>query len=278
MFDTCLLCKERKVYYINSHLTPAGITENTYGPRNYEHIFTIDPQEKKIDEYYGRNHPQSEITEIKNEPNSRKGIFCKICEDNLGVYESAVQAKLNIMINSIGRGAIINKTKLGIKYLDIDILPNILITYFKSVVWRQCLEQTLNGMDNPLNSEQFESLRKQVLENITIPIKEMRKKGRILSPKMSIFTSYNTKQIASHANPHSDDTNPLIFFIGPVVLQFWLTKEPSNNFNNVTKIDEKLLDENLTLDKSKLAIVNEGKWIKIQYVISNELANQFHKS
>ena len=58
MSDTCLLCKDRKVYHIKSHLTPAGITENTYGERDSEHIYTIDAEKKVIDEYFGRNHPQ----------------------------------------------------------------------------------------------------------------------------------------------------------------------------------------------------------------------------
>lgn len=42
----CLLCKKNKVYHIKSHLTPAKITENTYGKRNEELIFTVDPSKK----------------------------------------------------------------------------------------------------------------------------------------------------------------------------------------------------------------------------------------
>lgn len=275
MLNTCLLCKDRKVYHIKSHLTPAGITENTYGERDSEHIYTIDAEEKVIDEYFGRNHPQKENTEIKKEPNSRKGIFCKKCEEDLGVYESAVQDKLNDLINSIGKDASVKRAETGTKYVDIDIHPNVLITFFLSVVWRQCLEQTLDGKDNPLNAKQYEELRVLVVDYIGVPIKEMVKREPLASPVMSIFTSYKTKTAATYANPHPKDTNPLIFFIGPVVLQYWLTDQPTNEFEEITHIDKNLLDESLTLDKSRLAIVNEGKWEKIHYVVAQTLARQY---
>lgn len=275
MLDTCLLCKDRKIYFIKSHLTPAGITENTYGERDSEHIYTIDAEEKVIDEYFGRNHPQQENTEIKKEPNSRKGIFCKKCEEDLGVYESAVQDKLNDLINSIGKDANIKRTETGTKYVDIEMHPNVLITFILSVVWRQCLEQTLDNKDNPLNPEQSEKLRTFIVENIAVPIKEMVKRETITSPVVSIFTSYKTKIAATYANPHPKDTNPLIFFIGPVVLQYWLSDQPTNEFTEITHIDKKLLSESLTLDKSRLAIVNEGKWEKIHYVVAQTLARQY---
>ncbi len=263
------------VYHIKSHLTPAGITENTYGERNSEHIYTIDAEEKVIDEYFGRNHPQQGSTEIKKEPNSRKGIFCKQCEENLGGYESAVQDKLNELINSIGKDANVKRTDTGTKYVDVDIHPNVLITFFLSVVWRQCLEQTLDGKDNPLNPKQFEELRVLVLKYIEVPIKEIVKQETLSSPVMSIITSYNTKTAATYANPHPKDTNPLVFFIGPIVLQYWLTDQPTNEFEQITHIDKNLLDESLTLDKSRLAIVNEGKWEKIHYVVAQTLAKQY---
>ncbi|MEH6766102.1 MAG: hypothetical protein V7655_16500, partial [Aequorivita antarctica] len=70
MSEICLLCQERKVFNIKSHLTPAGITENTYGERNKELIYSIDPKGKTIDKFFGREYPQQETTEIKDEPNA----------------------------------------------------------------------------------------------------------------------------------------------------------------------------------------------------------------
>jgi hypothetical protein len=277
MPDTCLLCKEGKVYQIKSHLTPAGITENTYGEKDKEHIYTIDAQKKVIDEYFGRSHRQEENTEVKEATNSRKGIFCKKCETGLGTYESAVQDKLNELINGIGNGISINRTRFGAKYADINIHPNILITFFLSVIWRQCVEQILDNKDNPLSPEQFEELRNLVLKNISIPINEIAKSDIIDKPKITIFSSYKTKQAISFANPHMEDTNPLIFFIGPVVLLYWLSDIPTNEFDKVTLINKNLLDEELTLDKSKIGIVNEGIWQKIHYVFAKTLAGRYIK-
>ena len=103
----------------------------------------------------------------------------------------------------------------------------------------------------------------------------MVKREPLASPVMSIFTSYKTKIAATYANPHPKDTNPLIFFIGPVVLQYWLIDQPTNEFEKITHIDKNLLDESLTLDKSRLAIVNEGKWEKIHYVVAQTSARQY---
>ena len=231
MSETCLLCNVRKVNYINSHFTPAGITKNTFGERGKEHIFTIDAEEKIIDEYFGRNHQQQENSVINKQPNARKGIFCIECEECFGNYEAAVQYNLNEIINSIGRGAKVKRTETNIKYVDINnIHPNVLITYFLSIIWRQCLEQTLDGKDNPLNPEQYQKLRDLVLKYIELPVKVMKKKESIISPVISIFTSYNTKLSESYANPHNKYTNPLIFFIGPVVLLYWVTEQPTSKF------------------------------------------------
>ncbi len=113
------------------------------------------------------------------------------------------------------------------------------------------------------------------MEYIAVPIKEMTKRETIISPVISIFTTFKTKVAATYANPHPKDTNPLIFFIGPVVLQYWLTDQPTTAVEEITHIDKKLLDESLTLDKSRLAIVNEAIWEKIHYVVAQTLASQY---
>ena len=230
MSEICLLCKERKVYQIKSHLTPAGITENTYGERNKEVIYTIDPENKTIDKYYGRKYPQEETTEIKDEPNARKGIFCKVCETDFRTYESAVQNKLIEFINSIGHTAEIKRTGFYIKYSNLDFHPNVLITFFLSIVWRQCIEQILDEMDNPISDKELEILRVLVLQKISTPINEIIKQDIIQNPKMSIFTTYGTKTEPTCANPHPKETNPQIFFIGPIVLLYWINQNVTDTF------------------------------------------------
>jgi hypothetical protein len=275
MSNICLLCKEREVYSIKSHLTPAGITENTYGKRNEELIYTIDAQNKNVDKYFGRDYPQNETIEIKDAPNVRKGIFCKKCETDFGTYEDVVQNKLNGLINGVGNSTIGYKTKLKVKYSCIDIHPNILITFFLSVVWRQCTEQVLDNKDNPLNLEQFEKLRNLVLENISISLKDIVQKEVIEKPKITILTTYKSSIEPSYANPHTKNTNPLIFFIGPIVLLYWLNDKITDEFVKITLINQNLLVDELTLDKSKIGIINQGDWRKIHNVVAKILAKQF---
>lgn len=275
MSNICLLCKEREVYYIKSHLTPAGITENTYGKRNKELIYTIDSQNKIIDKYFGRDYPQNKTSEIKDAPNARRGIFCKKCETDFGTYEEAVQNKLNRLINGIGNDTIGYKTKLEVKYSCIDIHPNILITFFLSIVWRQCIEQVLDNYENPLNPEQFEELRHLVLETVSISLKDIVQKEVIQNPKITIFSTYNSRIEPTYANPHPKDTNPLIFFIGPIVLLYWLNDNITNEFEKITLINQNLLVNELTLDKSKIGIINQGNWRKIHNVVAKILVKQF---
>lgn len=273
----CLLCKERKVYQIKSHLTPSGITENTYGERNKEVIYTIDPKNKNVDKYYGREYPQEETTEIKDEPNARRGIFCKVCETDFGTYESAVQNKLNEFINSIGHTAGIKRTGFFIKYSNLDFHPNVLITFFLSIVWRQCIEQILDGMDNPISEEELEKLRMLVLLKISTPINEIIKQDVIQSPKISIFTTYDTKIQPTWANPHPKETNPQIFFIGPIVLLYWVNQNVTDNFNNLTLIDKGLLDDNISLKTSRIGIIHPNQWTKISNKMAQNLVRDFMK-
>lgn len=277
MSKICLLCKERKVYYIKSHLTPAGITENTYGERNKELIYTIDPESKTIDKYFGRQHPQQETTEIKDEPNAKRGIFCKKCEDDFGTYESTVQNKLNDFINSIGHTVEIKRTGFFIKYANLDFHPNVLITFFLSVVWRQCIEQIIDEMDNPISDDELEMLRVLVLQKISTPIDEIIKQDIIQNPKISIFTTFDTKTQPTWVNPHPKKTNPQIFFIGPLTLLYWIDQNVTENFKNLTLVEKGLLDDNISLQTSRIGIVHPNQWTKISYKMALNLVRDFMK-
>lgn len=275
----CLLCKEKKVYPMKSHLTPTGITENTYGARDEEEIFTIDPSKKTTDKYYGPSHPQTQSTEVKIAPNVRKGIFCKACEANFGVYEAAVQDKLNELVNAIGKGIPIKKSKHYTKFVDIDIHPNILTTFFQGIVWRQCLEQQLDGMDCPLDEAEMEKLRLLVLQNSAMTLKKIVQQDMSTNPKMSILTTYDTKDPhkPSFANPHPKNTNPRIFFIGPIVLLYWLPDQPTPHFCKETAVDEELLQDEVSLKEGVMSIVNAGPWKKINKHLVNTVAKQYNR-
>ena len=143
------------------------------------------------------------------------------------------------------------------------------------MVWRQCTEQVLDNKDNPLNQEQFEKLRNLILDNLSIPLKEIIQKATIQNPKLTIFLTYNTKVEPTYVNPHPKDTNPLIFFIGPFVLLYWLNDNITNEFEKTTLINQNILVDELTLDKSKIGIINQGAWRKVHNVVAKILANQF---
>lgn len=275
MPEICLLCKQRKVYYIKSHLTPAGITENTYGKRNKELIYTIDPENKSVDKYFGRQHPQQESTEIKDEPNARRGIFCKKCEEDFGTYESEVQNNLNDFINCIGHTVEIKRSGYFIKYANLDFHPNVLITFFLSIVWRQCIEQIIDGMDNPLSDAEIEKLRALVLDKISTPINEIIKQDIIKDPKISIFTTFNTKNQPTWVNPHPIETNPQAFFIGPIILLYWISRDVMEGFKSLTLIDKGLLDDNISLEKSRIGIIHPNQWAKISDMMARNLAQNF---
>lgn len=277
MSKLCLLCKEREVYQIKSHLTPAGITEKTYGKRNRELIYTIDAESKTVDKYYGRQFSQEETTEIKDEPNSRRGIFCKICEGYLGTYESAVQNKLNDFIDRIDHSVKTKRTGFFIKYAQLDFHPNVLITFFLSIVWRQCIEQILNEKDNVLSDDELERLRLLLLEKISTPIDEIVHQDIILDPKMSIFTTHKAEEQPTWVNPHPTATNPQVFLIGPIILLYWLGDEATTTFQKLTLIDKNLLDDNISLDKSKIGILHPNQWRKITYNVAQNLARKFKR-
>jgi hypothetical protein len=275
----CLLCKQRKVYHIKSHLTPAGITENMYGVRDEEEIYTIDPTKKEVDTYYGPAHPQKESTVVKIAPNVRKGIFCKICENNFGVYEAAVQDKLNELINAIGNEMSIKKSAYQTKFVEIDIHPNVLITFFEGVVWRQCLEQQLDGQDCPLDKAEMEKLRLLVLENSNLSVKDIVKKDLTANPMMSIFTTYHTKdrKTPSYGNPSPKNTNPLLFFIGLIVLLYSVPGQTTPGFCQETDVDEDLLRDEFTLRHGLLSVVNEGPWKRIHKHVAKAVAKQYNR-
>lgn len=274
----CLLCLKNKVYEIKSHLTPAKITENTYGKRGEEEIFIVDPNKKVIDKYYGPSHKQTSDTSIKIAPNSRKDIFCKDCEIALGVYESEVQNKLLDKINILGKGEYkVGRTAEGIKFIEVGIHENLLITFFQSVVWRQCIEQTLDGMSSPLPSAEQEELRKAVYENIHTPIKDQKQKDLSGSNPITVFTTYCTdsKKVATFANPHPRDTNPLLFMSGAVDLFYWRNPNITIEVGKLLAIDENLLSDNLNIKNRRIAILSSSDWKRIHKLMASIVAHQY---
>lgn len=238
----------------------------------------LTPAKRVIDKYYGPANPQSETTIIKLAPNSRKGIFCKDCEEHFAVYENAAQSKLNEQVNILGKGEYqIHRTSNGIKFIETDIHENILITLFESIIWRQCIEQTLDGNVSPLPALELEQLRNSVLENIYIPIEEIKKTKLINNKGMTIFTTYctNSNKTATYANPHPLDTNPLLFMIGPFDVFYWLNNKVTNEIEKHLNIDRNLLSDELSIKLKRIAVINASEWKRVHKKFAAIVARQY---
>src|SRR5688572_13552669 len=115
----CLICKDRDVYEIKSHLTPRAISENTYGKKDKEEIFEIDPKTGTHDIYKGREHPEALPDEIKKQPNVEKGIFCKKCEEALGRLESLCHPILLEISENLPENVYKFETVNGVKFIKV---------------------------------------------------------------------------------------------------------------------------------------------------------------
>jgi hypothetical protein len=276
----CQLCMNNPVYEINSHLTPKAITKNTYGESDKEEIHVIKPTEGIIEAFYGRQHPQTQSTEIKNLPNTKKGIFCKGCETNFGVYESITQSELNSLINQLGKGGYkLEHSASGLKLLRIKTEYKILYSYFLSIVWRQCVEQIIDNNDSPFDEPELDNLRKLVLSLIYTKPKNLVNCDLGDFPRLTIFTTYKTSSvdIASFANPSPHFTNPLLFFIGPINLLYTFSPKLSRDVPEILSIDETLLDEDIHLNNQFLVVINEGSWNKVTKNLVRSVVNKWPK-
>lgn len=274
----CLLCQRDKVYEINSHLTPVGITKYTFGERDNEEIYSIDLSKKKIETYFGRNHPQCKTQEIKIAPNVRKGIFCKQCEHDFGNYEEVAQPVLNKIFASIGKGGYkITKTSNNIKAIKVGLNRNVLNTFYLSVVWRQCIEQIIYDKDSPLTPQELERLRLIVLNNIRTKIRDSINKDSNPEIRLIIATTYftTTSIVGTYANPHTTTSNPQLFFIGPSLLLYWKEENQSANIESVLNKAIDIIDTELNLENELIAILSTTQWDSITYPFAKTAKRQF---
>ncbi len=280
MNKKCILCKTNDVYAIKSHMTPAGIASGTFGKRHIEEIYTIDPNESTIDVYFGPQNKQTETTEIKPEPHTHRGIFCKKCEDNLALYESEVQTKLKAIIDNIGKGTEIKRTKSDTKYLELNIHPNILQTFFQSIIWRQCIDQVIKGKDSPLDESELEAIRVKILQCIYTNPKEITENLFTDNHRIALLCTYNKNDPndATFINPHIYKTNPQLFFIGTILLLYWNKDEIDTDFEKKTQIPPEILESDLQLANGLLILINESQWEKIMKLLVKTTASIYNKS
>lgn len=274
----CLICKEREVYQIKSHLTPRAISENTYGPKDKEEIYEINPQTGQHDVFKGREHPEAVPDDIKPQPNVEKGIFCKKCEEALGRLESLCQPVLLEIVQKLPQGLYKVEIVNGLKIIKVQIPSNVLNLFLLSIIWRQGLEQERAGNDNPFSKDEFEHLRVILNDEIHKTIDDIGSCGTFSAyPEVLLFTTYFHGKYNGFNNPHPIMSNPEIFFISEFVCLYWRPKAISNKLEELTGLPASL-HKPLQLIGSKesiIAIINQGVFNKIIAGLTGNVAQNY---
>lgn len=136
----CLLCKKRVADKTGSHIIPNFLIQSSFANgrmngRGQELIFPVnifadfrfgrEIQPEKVENAIGRELTEEEVELNTNEPIPyvRDYIFCKNCEDRLGVIENLYSSKINT-INVENQAC------------TIDIAPHLSHLFWLSVIWR----------------------------------------------------------------------------------------------------------------------------------------------
>ena len=278
----CLICKERDVYLIKSHLTPRAISENTYGPKDKEEIYEINPQTGQHDVFMGREHPEAVPDEIKPQPNVEKGIFCKQCEEALGRLESVCQPILLEAISKLGKSEMKITRLGGAKTFTVQIPSNVLKIFLYSILWRQALEQKRGGQDNPLSEAEFEQLREILKNEIHKKITEIENSPTFeFYPAITLFTTYFRDEFKGFNNPHPIVTNPEVYFISEYVCLYFKDQNISSDLEKKIGLPPFLHTPIFSIHGAKesvIAVLNEREFDRLFSIFIQKVAKDFRKT
>ena len=143
--DFCLLCINKLADKTGSHYTPAGIIKNVIGRRDYEETYSVTADEANTSKFMGRSNLKNTNSSIQKPEHIEDHIFCRYCEERLGVLESICHPALDKLLDDlIDKKTQFKKTPHFNCYIDIPkVHPKIMLIYFYSVIWRQALQQQL---------------------------------------------------------------------------------------------------------------------------------------
>jgi len=282
--DLCLLCKNSKADKKGSHYVPAGIIKMVIGERDYEELYTIDSAKTEVSTFFGRSNLENKDVTIKKPEHVDDYIFCSDCEKKLSIIEGLCNEKLNNVIDELKKGRLkIHKTSKGNKSIRVDKPSrNILILYFYSIIWRQCIQQQQLDKDTVFSEQFLEKLRSIVSSDIQKSIKEIEESEEYNSyPEMVIITSYHKSDTSNNFfMPNPTPTNPELFFVGIYDTLIYYTQEHSAEFEKKTGLSEEILDDELIINKSEssvIGIINEIQWSnKSKRVAENEAVKYLH--
>jgi hypothetical protein len=276
----CLICTERDVYDIKSHLTPKAISENTYGGKDKEEIYSITPKTGEHDVFRGREHPNAKPGEIKPQPNVAKGIFCKQCETALGKIESFCQPPLLKAVGDLSAGKLKIENQESIKLFRLNVPSNVLDLFLYTVVWRQSLEQEMSGGDNPLSKQEFEHLRNIINSQIHNSIDEIATDNDFAQfPSVLLVTTYHHGEYNGFNNPFPYVTNPEVFMISEYLCLYWKNPITSKDIEELTLLPESLHFPPKFLKSSSqdslIAVLNEKPYTNIQSRFMEKSAHDY---
>lgn len=263
--EICLLCKINKSDKKGSHYTPAGITKRVIGERDKEELYTICSHEAETSTYYGRSNLSNKDPEIRKPPHVDDYIFCTECEKRLGIIESECNNPLIVLTDALAAGKLtISKTKNGNKYYSFSSPNrNIIIIYFYSIIWRQCLQQELEIGSVFISKVFQEQLREIIHTEISKPIMEIEKSKDFENyPPLIILTTYHKGDSTTNfITPHPTPSNPQLFFIGTYINLIKHSEQAS--VKTKTGFPSTLLEKDLVINfwhEGLIGIVNEGVW------------------
>jgi hypothetical protein len=278
----CHLCKTRDVSPRKSHFTPAGMSETTFGERDKEEIYQIKASQGEIDSYHGRSHPTNKNPEVKPAPHVKSDVFCKECEAALGEIESACIPFLKEVTDGLRAGAFsIKRTPSQQKFVELPFSSKVLCIYLYSVIWRQYIQQILDGQSKTLPDDLAEFLRRIIVDHIFLTKKEISESKEFSKfPDIICYTTYHRSSNSNVVNPNNRETNPELFFMGDFDALIFKGPGVSPDFYKGTALkinpDESEIQLN-KLDQTRIPIINEKDWRhKLESVFTTEAKKYNH--
>lgn len=232
--DDCLLCKNEKAIRTNSHIVPAPLLDNVHGERNKEHSFVFSTSESSVDEYYGRQFPQENSTEIKKPNFSYDHILCDKCEKFFGRLESLCNTLLKNIDSELDNNKIKDLKLNNIDFKEIQHLnPGLIQLYFYSIIWRLIIQDYIENDSFAKQIVPTEEKLRQILNRFKDcdekQLKEINLEKdmclKVITTKQELFP------IGQFFNSSTD--NPYFFIAGRFLLYLFDLNRPLDSKNQL---------------------------------------------
>lgn len=164
--ENCLLCQQHAAIKTGSHIIPSFLMKRVNGDGRRDHEIGFIIKNAIVDTYFGRNiyeDKRKAITDNEEKFYSRENydvkdyIFCKECEDYLGILERKYADSLSLKFTE-------NKTTKNTK-----VSPSEALLFWCSLVWRASVTSHLGSRLNPDLEERLrQALNSNNIENLNV--------------------------------------------------------------------------------------------------------------